>query len=157
MCRGCIVTSVSSGSRCHVIRSTFFWDFTQRILVICYRRFGSTYRFHLQGSSSQTRMSGTLNVHSYIRNGVGSDYFLESMMLPNRVSGEYLSVSGILLGLIHPWRWGRKVVRKRRKQTIILCCVKSQKSAHRILMSIDEIGCERKRQMKLSQDWSISI
>jgi hypothetical protein len=26
----------------------FFWDFTQRRFVVCYRRFGTTYRPHLQ-------------------------------------------------------------------------------------------------------------
>jgi len=31
--------------------SSFFWDFTQRRLVAIYRRFGTTYRSHLQGSS----------------------------------------------------------------------------------------------------------
>jgi hypothetical protein len=31
------------------MRSTLFWDIVQRILVLPYRRFGTTYRFHLQG------------------------------------------------------------------------------------------------------------
>jgi hypothetical protein len=34
------------------VRSSFFWDFTQRRPVVCCRRFGTTYRSHLQGSSS---------------------------------------------------------------------------------------------------------
>ena len=29
-----------------------FWDFTQRIMVVPYRRFGTTYRSYLQRSSS---------------------------------------------------------------------------------------------------------
>ena len=28
-------------------RSAIVWDFTQRILVVCYRRFGTTYRYRL--------------------------------------------------------------------------------------------------------------
>ena len=34
------------------IKSAFFCDFTRRKLVVIYRRFGTTYRSHLQGSSS---------------------------------------------------------------------------------------------------------
>ena len=32
------------------LKSALFWDFTQRRMVVSYRRFGITYRFHLQGS-----------------------------------------------------------------------------------------------------------
>jgi hypothetical protein len=34
------------------MRSAFFWDITQRTVVIPYQRFGTTYRFPLQGSRS---------------------------------------------------------------------------------------------------------
>jgi len=34
-----------------VMRSALFWDLTQRRFVIPYRRFGTTYRSHLQGTS----------------------------------------------------------------------------------------------------------
>jgi hypothetical protein len=34
------------------MRSAIFWDVTQRWVVVLYRRFGTTYRFHLQGSRS---------------------------------------------------------------------------------------------------------
>jgi len=33
------------------LRSSLFWHFTHRRLVGCYRRFGTSYRFHLQRSS----------------------------------------------------------------------------------------------------------
>ena len=33
------------------MRSSFFWDFTQPRLMVSYRRFGTTYRSHLQGSN----------------------------------------------------------------------------------------------------------
>jgi len=33
-------------------KSSFFWDVTQRWQVVMYRRFGTTYRSHLQGSVS---------------------------------------------------------------------------------------------------------
>jgi len=32
------------------IRTALFWAVTQRVVVINYRRFGTTYRFHLQGT-----------------------------------------------------------------------------------------------------------
>ena len=54
-------------------------------LIGSYRRFGTTSRSHLQGSSSPKRMPGTFG--SYIRNGVGVDWLLENVMLANRVSG----------------------------------------------------------------------
>ena len=34
------------------LKSSLFWDCTQRRLVVCYRRFGTTCPYHLQGSSS---------------------------------------------------------------------------------------------------------
>ena len=39
-----------------------FWDFTQRILVVCHRRFGTSCRSHLQGSR---RMPGVLSTRLY--------------------------------------------------------------------------------------------
>jgi len=33
--------------------SLLFWDVTQRRLIVTYRRFGTVYRSHLQGPSSQ--------------------------------------------------------------------------------------------------------
>jgi hypothetical protein len=35
---------------------SLFWDFTQRKWVVSYRRFGTIYRSHLEGSSSPRRM-----------------------------------------------------------------------------------------------------
>jgi hypothetical protein len=37
------------------LRSTLCWDFTQRRMIVWYRRFGTTYRSHFQGSSSLRR------------------------------------------------------------------------------------------------------
>jgi hypothetical protein len=42
------------------LRSALFRDLTQRRLVIHYRRFGTTYRFHLQGPSSSSYSGGSL-------------------------------------------------------------------------------------------------
>ena len=36
-----------------MLRTALFWVITQRVVVICYRRFGTTYRSHLQGSRKQ--------------------------------------------------------------------------------------------------------
>jgi len=38
------------------MRSAIFWDFTQRRMVVSCRRFGTTYRYHLQESSSPRRL-----------------------------------------------------------------------------------------------------
>ena len=46
------------------MRSLLFWDFTQRRLVVGYRRFGTTYRFHLQGSSSPVSFYGITSYQS---------------------------------------------------------------------------------------------
>jgi hypothetical protein len=46
---------VRSGSQiCLGQRSPLFWDITQRIMVIPYRRLGTTVRFHLQGLEDGT-------------------------------------------------------------------------------------------------------
>jgi len=46
------------------MRSSLFWDVTQRRLVVSYQRFGTTYRSHLQGSSSQTPLKDGTNTLS---------------------------------------------------------------------------------------------
>jgi hypothetical protein len=38
---------------CYWLRPTLFWAVTQQVVVIPYRRFGTTYRPHLQGSRFQ--------------------------------------------------------------------------------------------------------
>ena len=68
------------------MRYSLFWDVTQCWLVASCRRFGTTYRSHLQGSSSQTRLhsiwtawpledvtvitleTSVINYHSALRN-----------------------------------------------------------------------------------------
>jgi hypothetical protein len=39
------------------LRTVLFWSITQRRVVILYRRFGTTYRFHLQGPRSPRRVA----------------------------------------------------------------------------------------------------
>ena len=48
----CIVITTLLYQTCYKVRYSVFWDFTQRKLVVIYRRFGTTYRYHLQGSRS---------------------------------------------------------------------------------------------------------
>jgi hypothetical protein len=36
-----------------MLRTALFWVTTQRVVVICYLRFGTTYRSHLMGSRKQ--------------------------------------------------------------------------------------------------------
>jgi len=42
------------------LRSSVFWDVTQHVLLDSYRRFGTTYRYHLQGSSRTTVLRITI-------------------------------------------------------------------------------------------------
>ena len=42
------------------MRSYFFWDFTQRELVVTYRWYGTTYPSHLKGSSGPRNYQSTL-------------------------------------------------------------------------------------------------
>jgi len=41
-----------------VVKSSLFWDVTQRWLVVSYRRFGRAYRTNLQGSCISRRWAG---------------------------------------------------------------------------------------------------
>ena len=49
-------------------RTALFWVFTQRVMVIPYRRFGTTYRSHLEGSRIQEEACLSINTGS-IRGG----------------------------------------------------------------------------------------
>jgi hypothetical protein len=42
-------------------RTALFWVITQRVVVISYRRFGTTYRSHLQGARTVTLKSRTVS------------------------------------------------------------------------------------------------
>ena len=44
------------------MKSALFWDFTQRRMVVCYRLFGTTYRFQLQVSGSQASLLALLEL-----------------------------------------------------------------------------------------------
>jgi len=50
------------------MRSSFFWDVTQRRMVLPYRRFGTIYRFPLQGSSITA-----FNIYTYARKTKSTD------------------------------------------------------------------------------------
>jgi len=54
----CTISHVSHGA----IEIAFIWDFKQRRLVGCYRRFVATYQFYLKESSSLRRMPRTVSV-----------------------------------------------------------------------------------------------
>jgi hypothetical protein len=85
------------------LRCALLWDNTQRLVVFMHRRFGTTYRFHLQRSRSPRRKV----------------FFLYFLTL-------------FLLGFLDPWRSDRYVVPKRRYRTTTQRCVIPQKSAHLI-------------------------
>ena len=44
---------VISGLRREIMRTVLFWVVTQRLVMISHRRFGKTYRSHLQGQESK--------------------------------------------------------------------------------------------------------
>jgi hypothetical protein len=50
-----IIEKGFQASAAMLIRSALLWDITQRRVVIVYRRFGTAYRSHLQGSRSQNQ------------------------------------------------------------------------------------------------------
>jgi hypothetical protein len=52
------------------MKSAIFWGITRRLVVIVYRRFGTTYRSHLHGQESGVRFSETSvnNYHTTPRN-----------------------------------------------------------------------------------------
>ena len=45
------------GLRLQTLRTALFWVIMQRVVVISYRRFGTTYRSHPQGSTIQKKAS----------------------------------------------------------------------------------------------------
>ena len=55
------------------MRTSLFWAITQRVVVIYYRRFGTTYRYHPQGSRIQNIQKflnpedGTYNLSRNVR------------------------------------------------------------------------------------------
>jgi len=50
-------------------RTSPFWDITQRVLVIPYRRFGTTYPSHLQGSRMKKKTVFHMSVRGVLRYG----------------------------------------------------------------------------------------
>lgn len=57
-----MVVNMSDGlpQKCCCLRSVLFWELTQHWLVVCYRYFGTTCQYHLQGSKNPRRMRVTL-------------------------------------------------------------------------------------------------
>ena len=50
----------------YTVRTALFWTITQRVVVIPYRRFGTTYRSHLQGHAGPEK--SVWNCHYSLRN-----------------------------------------------------------------------------------------
>jgi hypothetical protein len=64
--------------------STLLWDITQRWVVLLYRRFGTTYPPHFQGSRSQKKLLGLVDFfsHAFLISALDGVEFLASR--PNR-------------------------------------------------------------------------
>jgi len=55
------------------MRFAIFWDITQRIVVISYRRFGTTYPPHLQESNSRVKIIGLEDGTDRLSRNVGKE------------------------------------------------------------------------------------
>jgi hypothetical protein len=89
-----------------LIRSALFWGIRQHRMVILCRRFGTTYRSHLQGSRSPRRVYSSWT--SWPLN-MGPICYPETS-----VKDYYSTLRYTHLGLLDPWIWCRYVVPKRR-------------------------------------------
>jgi len=65
------------------MRIALFWDITQRVEVIYYRRFGTSHRFHLQGSRVGCPEASVRNYHYSLRNNPEERSFQNLMLLLN--------------------------------------------------------------------------
>ena len=81
---------VPSGTAVMCMRSAPLWDFTQRRMVVPYRRFGTTYRYHLQGSKKEG--NGRWEALSFSRR-----------TLPSGISHAVRMQNINLLRTIYPW------------------------------------------------------
>jgi hypothetical protein len=92
--------------RINIMRFAHFWDTKQRWVVVLYRRFGTIYRCHLQGSRS-ARIFWPLK--------------MRPICCPETSIQNYHST--LRNELLGPWRWDRQVVQKRRYRTTTIRCV----------------------------------
>jgi len=75
------------------VKSVLVWDFTQCRLAVSYRRFGTTYRSNLQGSSILTLENGT----DKLSRNVGEKLPFYAMYNPKRgqiLRGHHLQAMG---------------------------------------------------------------
>jgi len=85
-----ILICVISGFATKYTRNALFWVVTQRVVAISYRRFGTTYRSHLQGSRIQKKACFPNIPHSPPPNHLQQPYWLTPPILR-------LSIAHILL------------------------------------------------------------
>jgi hypothetical protein len=70
-------------------RAAIFWVITQRVVVISYRRFGTTYRSHLQGSGIQKDVTLDKTFYSLFKIPMGKrkKFFVDNLVMrPQKVS-----------------------------------------------------------------------
>ena len=67
---------VISSFRRKVDENTLCWDITQPVVIISYRRFGTTYRSHLQGSRIQKDPFGVFTPEDGTKDPKGSFWSL---------------------------------------------------------------------------------
>jgi hypothetical protein len=66
-----------------MLRTELFWVITQRVVVISYRHFGTTYRFHLQWAQESNRLSDSSSVGSRIL-GFLTSWIWDPQVVPKR-------------------------------------------------------------------------
>jgi hypothetical protein len=65
-------------------RTAILWDITQRRVVILYRRFGTTYRYHLQGSTLFLAFLTLKDGTDTLSRNVGKGLPLDAALFPRR-------------------------------------------------------------------------
>ena len=96
-----------------LMRSALFWDIARRCVVIAYRRFGTTYRSHLQGSRvREGKNAGTIRRKAQEEGERGEEFgFLDSKSyVVNQSSHDAASYPRRAQIVLPPWRWAGRCV-----------------------------------------------
>ena len=112
-------------------RTALFWVITQRVVVIPYRRFGTTYRSHLQGSRVKNSLPLRREVDGICALVENYAAYSSSLLQTFRVS---LSASS---SGFPPWTWDRQADPKRPQTITTTRCAKAQINADLIYFATE--------------------
>jgi len=109
---------VTSGFAAKYMRTALFWDVTQPVVAISCRNFGTTYRFHLQGSRIQKKAFCPNIPHSLPPHLLASTLLAETTATETFHSPQSSYRNSVLGQLahfwVHHWWWDWEVFPKRR-------------------------------------------